>query len=274
MAGVLLPRFWGFTGSLMPFVGVFFAEQDTKSLRQIIKLAFIWGALAVLPFTALGMLFAPQVAAVLGNPAAKDAVQIFSLSLPLSLVNNIILYIHLSGKRTAFANVLLVVKLFAGVVLFSLPLSLLFGLDGVWHGFWLAEALTFLTAVILSFAARRNNKDLSPVFLMDTSVEKSGAYKAFAVLPTPESVSACSEGITEFGETNGLSPKETMSIALALEELLVVINENSQPENTNVRMLIDKDIIILRLRCAGAAFNPVEYAKKRGGAGRKWRLSV
>jgi anti-sigma regulatory factor (Ser/Thr protein kinase) len=173
----------------------------------------------------------------------------------------VVVYIYLSSKRIRLANILLILKLFLFVVVFSALFSRLWGEIGVWHGFWAAELLTFLSALLLSGVERRRKKDLSPLFLINRSSEKNGAYRAFSVLPNSESISACTDGISDFARQNEMSPKETMRIALALEELLVLINTHSQPQNTNVRMLVHDDLVILRLRCIGKRFNPLLYAQ-------------
>jgi Na+-driven multidrug efflux pump len=258
---VALCIIWGISGALVSFAGVFFAERDTQSLRQLLKLAFKRGLIATLLLTILCEIFAAQTATIFGTREAANAIRIFCLSLPMSMINNIIVYIYLSNKRVKLANILLLVKLFAGVVLFGILFSEVFGEIGIWHGFWTAELLTFICAIILSNLVRRKNNNLSPLFLINLSSEKNGAYTAFSVLNTNESISACTEGVSNFTEDNGISPKKTMQISLALEELLVVSNEHSKPSNTNVRILIYDDLIIIRLRCIGKKFNPLEYAQ-------------
>jgi Na+-driven multidrug efflux pump/anti-sigma regulatory factor (Ser/Thr protein kinase) len=252
---------WGVSGALTSFVGVLLAERDTKSIKQLLSFALKWGAASIVAVTVFAAAFARPVAAIFGSAEAESAVRIFALSLPLSMLNNIIAYTFLASKRIAYANIMLTIKLFAGVVLFAYPLSAIFGMNGIWFAFPAAEALALVFVLAVSAFSRRKNDDLMRIFLIDLSAEKNSTYKAFTVMPSPESIVACTTGIEEYSDVNGLSPKDTNRINLALEELLTVISARSEPENISVRMSIHEDIIILRFRDSGVQFDPVIYAK-------------
>jgi len=58
----------------------------------------------------------------------------------------------------------------------------------------------------------------------------------------------------------------SMAISLAIEEMLVVIFENSQATSANVRVLYvpENKIIVLRVRNGGKLFCPVSFAEKAG----------
>jgi Na+-driven multidrug efflux pump len=258
---------WSFSGALVAFAGVFLAEKDTVSVKQLLALAFKRGGPAVLAVTVFCIVFADRIAALFGIPdaATAEAVRIFAFSLPLSLLLNIIIYIHIANHRAALANTLLASKLFVWIAILAYPLSDAFGLAGVWHSFWMSEAITLLIVFLASLILRHRDKNIAPLFLFDVSAERRGSYKAFIVRPTSESISKCAADIVDFAEANALSLGEAMRISLALEELLVVIAENCKPEYVNVRILIHDGAIILSLRNTGAKFNPVEYAQNVGG---------
>jgi len=137
------------------------------------------------------------------------------------------------------------------------------GSVGIWHSFWIAEALTLLIALLVSFQYRARNKFLSPLFLLDTEAEVNGTYKSFSVQNTLESITVSAAGIGEFCDANDLPPKKAMAISLSIEELLVSIGkhslENDAEQTINVRLLIYEDMVVMRIRSAGKPFNPVEY---------------
>jgi Na+-driven multidrug efflux pump len=257
---------WAIAGPLVTFAGVFLAERDTSSVKQLLTLAFKWGGPIVLAITVCCFVFSTRVAALFGvaGPAAQAAVRIFSLHLPMSLLLNIVIYLYMANHRAALANLIIASK-FILVVAFASPLTNTFGLTGVWHSFWISEVITILLICAVGMALCRKNKDLTRFFLIDLSAERQGAYKAFIVPATYESISECAAGILDFSEANALSAGEAMRISLALEELLVVITENCKPDHVNVRILIIGDTIIISLRNTGAKFNPVEYARNAEG---------
>jgi Na+-driven multidrug efflux pump/anti-sigma regulatory factor (Ser/Thr protein kinase) len=265
---------YGVTDPFTQFVAVFKVEKDSKSIRQLLAGVFKWGGIFILCFTGLCEFFTPQIAGLFGMSSqdtliiAAPAIKIFALSLMPALINTIIICIHQAGKRLVLANILMVSRLFIVIVIAAPLLSAMIGITGVWHSFWIAEVATLLLAVVLSFICRwRNGRYLSPVFLLDMEAELKGVYKSFSVKNSDESITQSSSGITEFCGKNKLGAKLSMAISLSIEEMLVLIRKHSlrgkDNATMNVRVLIEENGVILRIRNAGPDFNPVNYI--RGG---------
>ena len=252
---------WGIVGPLTPLAGVFGAERDTRSLRDTLKLSIKWGFCVILPITGILLVFAPRVAGLFGMGAASHAVRIFAISIPLSFLNHILIYLYMGGKKVLLANVLMASRMAVWVVAAAIPLARI-GQNAFWWCFSVAEFLTLITALGMSVAARKGNRNLLPLLLIDISAERDGRYVSFSAKPGQAAEAAAS--VVDFCEANSLSPKTSMAISLAIEEMLVVIFDKSKPESANVRILIvaDSDVIILRVRCGGTLFNPVDYARK------------
>jgi Na+-driven multidrug efflux pump len=263
---------FGVSGPIIPFVAVFCVEKDTQSVRQILLQAFKWGALSIIVYTALCEIAAPGIAGLFGLSSpealtvAVPAIRIFAASLIPALINTALIYTYQAENRPLLANILTFLRLFLLIIAAALFFSPRIGVTGVWHSFWIAESLTLLSALVLSFYYRHNNKNLLPILLLDREAEKNGTYKSFSVNNTLESITQSSAGITEFCELNDMSRKLTMSISLAIEETLVVIRSHCLPEDDretmNVRILITDEIVILRIRHGGKLFNPVDYANR------------
>ncbi|MCL2086235.1 MAG: MATE family efflux transporter [Oscillospiraceae bacterium] len=254
---------WGIAGPVTPLSGVFGAERDTKSLRDVLKLSLRAGLWLVLPLTALLFVFAPDITAIfgMGTRDTAYAVRVFSLSIPLSLLTQLLIYLYMGEKRVFLANVLMAARMALWVIVAALPLSAI-GYDAFWWCFVAAELLTILTALTLSFISRKGNKNLIPVLLTDISAERDGRYISLST--KSDGVGNAAATVADFCEQNELSPKTSMSVSLAVEEMLVVIFEKSKPESLNVRVLIveDTDIIVLRVRDNGKLFNSIDYALK------------
>ncbi|MDR2433746.1 MAG: hypothetical protein LBD47_04175, partial [Treponema sp.] len=221
------------SGPVIQFVGVFVVEKDSKSIRQLLTQVFKWGILFILGYIVLSEIFTPQLVRLFGMTSpdalatAVPAIRIFALSLVPALINNILICVYQAANRIFLANVLIVSRLFLWIVITAPLLSNRIGVTGVWHSFWIAESLCLSSAVVLSLVCSHRNKRLSPLFLVDREAELTGVYKSFSVKNDLESITQSSAGITEFCELNKLGSKLTMSISLAIEEMLVLIRGQS-----------------------------------------------
>jgi Na+-driven multidrug efflux pump/anti-sigma regulatory factor (Ser/Thr protein kinase) len=263
----------GASGSMIPFIGVFSSEKDVKSTRQLLTLGFKWGCAMTFVFTVICLVFASQAAGLFGMSggeslvAAVPAIRIFALSLPLAAVNNILVCLYQANRNTTAANILTLGRSFVWVVLAAFILSPRTGAIGLWHSFWISELIALVLAVPISFMYLRKNKNLSTLFLLDNEVEAKGIYKSFSVHNSMESIAESIEGINDFCSSNRLDPKQTIAIKFSIEEMLVMIREycfkKDSGDTVNVRVLIYGDIIILRIRNGGKAFNPIAYYMKQ-----------
>lgn len=80
-----------------------------------------------------------------------------------------------------------------------------------------------------------------------------------------------SQKISEFCEKNALPDDKTMLISLSIEEMLISIKDHcfaDEPEQEiNVRIAVverkGSDVsVLMRIRCSGEPFNPIEYYEK------------
>ena len=267
----------GAAGSLVPFIGVFSSERDVSSIRQLLRFGFKWSIAMIIAFTAICMLFTRQAAGSFGMgggenlTSALPAIRIFALSLPLAAVNNILVCVYQADRNTAAANALTLGRSFVWPVLAAFILSRRIGTGGVWHSFWIAELLAFACVVALSAVYRRKNKYRSRLLLLDTEAEKKGTHMSFSVNNNAESITGNAADINAFCEANSLNPRQTMTISLAIEEMLIMICEHCFEKNSSdtvdIRILIYEKKIILRIRNGGKAFNPVAYYEQESAKG-------
>ena len=79
-----------------------------------------------------------------------------------------------------------------------------------------------------------------------------------------------SERMAEFCEQNELDPSLAMMLPLAIEEMLVLVNEHCFEHNdkmySDVRIVISNEELLLRIRCGGKLFDPIaDYRKRTAG---------
>lgn len=260
-----------------PFIGVFSSERDGASLRQIEKKAVQTGLFMIVPAALVLMLLAGPFCRLFGvtDPVALGlavpAVRLISWSLPAAMLSTILMNYYLSAGRTWLANFLTVMRGYLMLVLSARLLVIPFALEGVWLSFTAAEVLTWLAVALALLGYLRRHPELRGLLLLERSYE-NGRFIAFSVRSTLEEIMDASQHISAFCEENALDPQRSMMIALSLEEMLVSIQEHCFPEDggqsINVRILIAPEEngqrpVILRIRCSGRPFNPIDYYERR-----------
>lgn len=226
-----------------------------------------------LPFAAALAALAGPFSALFGagsNPLAPTAAAWFALSVPCAMLSTILMNYYLSAGRTWLANLLTLCRSYALIVPCAALLSRRMGVSGVWLSFTLAEVLSWAVLAAALALFRRTRPELSGLLLLDRRYEESGQAVAFSVHSRVEEILEASQRISAFCEENALDPKRSMLISLSLEEMLVSIKEHSFPgeedQDISIRILIvpgDRETIVLRIRCSGAPFNPIDYYERR-----------
>lgn len=272
----------GSAQTMTPFAGVFCSERDNQSVRLLMRHTLRLGLTLAALFAAAVLLLPQQVCALFSVTeaealaVAKPAVIIFAVSLLPALVNFLLIGLNQANRRTMIANALTVSRSFAAVVLLALLLWKTLGPNWIWLGFPAAELLTLLGYLLLARLYARRRSHTSPLLLLDTRAESDGRYIAFSVPNDDAAAAESAERISDFCAENDLPAKLTMTIGLALEEILISLNQHAlkglDKAFSDVRILIVEDksaqpehIVVLRIRCGGRQFDPVSYAEHNAG---------
>jgi anti-sigma regulatory factor (Ser/Thr protein kinase) len=130
----------------------------------------------------------------------------------------------------------------------------------VWLHLPFAGLFTLLIVPVITFAKRR--KGLSVPLLLPST--PGGTALAFSVERDGVKASEASAAVQEFCMEQELPKKQTMLVALAIEEMVILIADNDrQGGNISVRLIRFSGGLVLRLRDGGKRFNPIDYCKKR-----------
>jgi anti-sigma regulatory factor (Ser/Thr protein kinase) len=252
----------------LPLVGVSFGERDFRSIRLVMKKAMgignaIVGGCVILLLILrqkLGMLFGLTDPLVLRH--AGIGIVFLAFSLNLALVNNVLMSFFSAVRRTAIANAIVVFRMILFMVIPAYALFSLANVYSVWIGLILAEFLTLGAVYLIVTVKHAKKPGLSRYLLLDESLLENSKVIDFSVENTSGGVVFASDKISGFCEENGVPPKKTMRISLAIEEMIVMINQNSikgDTAYTDVRIMIIGERIVMRIRNLGKYFNPVEY---------------
>lgn len=268
----------GLSQTTGPFVGVFTSERDETSLRQIEREAVQLGLAMMIPAAAaLAALAAPfcrlfGIADAQTLALAVPAVRLFAISLPLAMLSCIGMNYYLSARRIWLANLLTVCRSYLFLVLSARALSALWGLSGIWLGFSAAEVLSWVVLWAALVLFRRRHPELQGILLLDRRSEEAGAFISFSVHTALDEILDASQRISAFCEQQQLDPERSVLISLSIEEMLVSIKEHcfaeDETQTFSIRILLTpgkeagRPDIILRIRCGGAPFNPIDYYER------------
>ncbi|MDR1604996.1 MAG: ATP-binding protein [Gracilibacteraceae bacterium] len=260
----------GFAQILSPLLSVAFGERDGRSIRKIVKKIFLPGTL-LLGAGALGLfLLRRRVGFWFGLPDDPAAAEVstglvfLALSLNISFFNNMAANYFNATKRPAVANIVAVCRLLVFMVGPAYLLAGKLSVTAVWLSLLVAELSTAAVLALTLTVLRARDGALSPFWLLDPSFTAGENTIDFSVLNTNEAASMAAERIVDFCAVAGASDRQSMCLSLALEEMLVLINEHAldrrQEKFTDVRVTVTSRQLTLRLRYAGAPFNPLRYA--------------
>jgi Na+-driven multidrug efflux pump/anti-sigma regulatory factor (Ser/Thr protein kinase) len=265
----LLAFILGTSQSILPLVSISMGERDFRSIGIVLKKIIVLGNLIVGFCGILLLVFHNKIALLFGlreeillNTTSRGMI-FLALSLNLSFINNLLINYFSATRRPAIANVIVFCKL---VLFMVIPAFLLFnfsGITAVWISLFITEAATLCIVFLMVLVIHRKNPKLSRWLLLNNSLVEGSNAIEFSVKNTMEDVTFASGKISEFCEENQVPIKKITQISLAIEEILLMINEFSfNPQKTgyaDVRIVIGQNDIIMRIRNFGKSFNPVDY---------------
>lgn len=238
-------------------LGIYNGEHDNESTRMLMVRQLKSGIPYSLLFSAIIILGADLISMAYGlDISLRFAFVCMSLGMIPALISCVLSsYYNVSG-RTLWANTIIFLRVFAASCL-SLFVLLYFG-QSPWLFLFFGEILTLILWFI---ATGILHKKRSRFLLLDNSLERSGNVINFSVSGNAENICDASGKITDFCEKNGLSPKQTMRISLAMEEIMTLIADKSEGSvQFDLRIYSLQGIIGIRIRYGGNGFNPLSYA--------------
>lgn len=238
-------------------LGIYNGEHDNESTRMLMVRQLKSGIPYSLLFSAIIILGADLISMAYGlDISLRFAFVCMSLGMIPALISCVLSsYYNVSG-RTLWANTIIFLRVFAASCL-SLFVLLYFG-QSPWLFLFFGEILTLILWFI---ATGILHKKRSRFLLLDNSLEQSGNVINFSVSGNAENICDASGKITDFCEKNGLSPKQTMRISLAMEEIMTLIADKSEGSvQFDLRIYSLQGIIGIRIRYGGNGFNPLSYA--------------
>ena len=249
----------GTAQTMSPIVSVYYKEEDYSGVNYIIrrslKIVFVSSlALAVLFIIcpqSLLMLYSVKDPAYV--PVVLNAVRIFAIS----YVGTAITFLYTFYSQAIQKNQLsTIISLLEGLIFpigFATVLSFVFGGNGIWISFALAELFTILFIFAYSrYLNRKTNGEFSGFFINkhndDTKVCE------YAIHGNIEEAVELSQEVQNYLEGN----KSAMVVSMAIEEMIVnIININDEVDTIDVIVRNNDDNITISIKDTGIDFNPV-----------------
>ena len=177
------------------------------------------------------------------------------------------IYYYMAVRRVKLSCLLTVSRSFALLLPLAWLLLRFGGGAAMYLAFPLAEGGTLLLLYVLCRVSG-GGKGRTDLLLLDHGIEQDEKrILAFSVSGSAEGAVDASEKLAAFCDEQGLTPRLSMLLPLALEELLVLMNEHCLDNNpdrySDVRVFLDRAQILLRIRCGGKLFDPVSWHQSR-----------
>lgn len=240
-------------------VSVFYAGRDYLSVKTVLKIS-VKNAVIIQGITlVIAAVFSKQIVGLFGihdaeivGPAVIAVIWV-TLSLIPAAINNILIFYLSAIQKTFYSSLFTFLRSFG----FVYALMLVLGKTDLgvhsYAAFFIGELITLVGLYFITVPDLKSKKD---VFDLEFSVDLDN-----------ESVDNAGQRIAEFLEDKEkLPPKVTMAIPLALEEILALIKDHANTKDnteSDVRIAIGGEDIMLRIRCGGEIFDPIKYYNNR-----------
>ena len=239
--------FDGLGQAMKPLVSVYHAERNdpavSRTLKVILRCALIEGLLA----TAAVLLLAdvmPLVFSLRDPVSIKQSAEALRIIAPsLTAVSVLYLYpsYYLNVERIGLAVWITVWKDLISILLLSLPLSILFGVHGLWIGILLAP---FLTILIWYAAVRLGLKETGFPLLL----KKDSHAADFDLHLSQEEILKTRDKAEEFLRSQGVPAAQRAQAMLLIEDLsLLTAERNRDPEKLCAEWTLLVDEKVLRM---------------------------
>lgn len=263
----------GTSQSMSPIVSIYFQEKDYYGVKFTLNTSLKIVLLTGVVFTALLLAFPSTLLNLFGVTDPVDisvgvnALRILSLSIIGTAVTFLMMFYTQAIKQGKLSFLISITEGLLLPVTLAYLLSGVMGIDGIWVSFLLAEVGTIILIYLSTrLIAQRSHGDLSGFFLM-------GNYQDVPVLDVTIKNSlidavGISQKLINFAQENGVDPKTSVLIGMAVEEMAVnIINYNPHKiEYMDILTKIGEKEITVAFKDSGTEFDPSTYTPEDEGS--------
>ena len=179
---VALGVFEGISQTIQPMVSLYYGEKNNKKIKDSVKLAILFAVILCGSVTVILELFptvVPDIFGIYENILAEKAalaVRIYAISIFIMTLNVIIGNYLQSVELGTITGVLVSLRCFILFLASVFVLGEIFGLNGIWAAYTVAEILTFIIFAVMNIIKRKKfaKKGIhADIFFLDKKMEES-----------------------------------------------------------------------------------------------------
>ena len=249
----------GASQTMSSLVSVYFKEEDYSSVSYIVKKSLIIALISSVVFSLLIIVF-PNVMLMLYSvkdpsfvPTVLNALRIFSISFVGIAITFLFTFYSQAIQKNSVSSI---VSLLEGLIFpcgLAAILLLIFGENGIWISFAVAEAATILFIFIYSrYLNRKTDGEYTGFFINKHNDDKK--VFEYTINGNVKEAVGLAQQVQDYLSGN----KSAVLVSLAIEEMLVnIINTNENVDTIDIIVRNNDDNILISIKDAGIEFNPV-----------------
>lgn len=258
--------------------GIFYGEEDKKTLESAVKVSLCEGGLITILVCALCFFFINPVILLFGqansavSAMAVTAVNWKLMGLVVFTVNHVFVNYYQSTGNLVMANFVAVIEALPAQVISVLVLSPWMGVNGVWASSVAGGIITFLALTLaVAYQNQRCPRTLKEYLLFPKSfgVEDSMQLN-FSISNDLQEVVGASRQVYDFCEKHGIDARRKHHLLLCVDKMAGNIVKyafaDQKKHFIDIRILRKGEQLIFRLRDDGAPFNPLNRPVEKDAA--------
>ena len=249
----------GTAQTMSPIVSVYYQEEDYSSVRFIMNRSLKIVLTSSLILSVL-LVVCPQILTFLFHvknpadmPVVLNAVRIFALSYVGTAITFLYTFYSQAIQKNKLSNSISILEGFIFPVGFACALSFVFGANGIWISFTIAEVLTILYLFIYSRYINRKTNGEYTGFFINKHNDDAHVFEHTLSGNINDAV-GLSRDVQNYLKGN----KSATLVSLAIEEMIVnIIKINDEVDTIDVIVRDNVDNILISIKDTGIDFNPV-----------------
>ncbi len=251
-------------GVMIPLGSSLYGQKDYQGVKIVMKKCIIFISICMAACIALFEIF-PQFAIVLFSVKDAEAadiccvgIRIFSVTFLFRAVGLTFIYeLQVIGK-TVYSLLLSVFDGFAGIVLISMILCPLIGVNGLWWAYVLTGIILSIAVPLINFISSRNRKPVPDVLtLLPKENEHNGVFSKTAAGGIQDYEEVVKQ-LNEFCLKTGLSDRQANIVSVASEEMSVITLDHLKDQKnllTDIFVRIGENEFTMDFRSLGTPFD-------------------
>ena len=248
----------GTAQTMSPIVSVYFKEEDYSGVNYVISRSLKIVLVASLALAILFIVYPQSLLMLYGvkNPAdvpvVLNALRIFAVSYVGTAVTFLYTFYSQAIQKNQLSTIISLLEGFVLPIGFAAALSFVFGGNGIWISFALAELFTIVFIFVYSrYINKKTNGEYTGFFINKHNDDNVFEY---TINGNVEDAVKLSREVQNYLKDSNSST----IVSLAIEEMLVnIINTNDEVDTIDVIVRNNDKNILISIKDTGIDFNPV-----------------